>query len=275
MEPPNRPKRLTALQLEQLALGEATPNPPLSPEEEAQVQALRDSSAQILARYPAAPQAEQIAARVAQAKKAQPRPRTRLWLPLAISGIAALAVVALRPRDASQDHVGKGATPYGDTIVAKGGPALASLRLYRQTQGQIEPLPSGASARAGDLLQLALVPGKARHGVLVSIDGSGGVTLHFPQREGDSTQLSDREGPASERAEIRLPQSFRLDNAPRFERLFLLTAEEAQRDPLQVREILDRARRLAADPSHAQTADLPNLPASITQQSLILHKDAR
>jgi hypothetical protein len=276
MAKPRSPDQLTALQLEQIALGEWTPPQPLTPEQQAQVQALRESSAQILSRYPAAPQAEQIAARRAraQAESSAQRPRRMpLWLPTLAGAAAVLSLVLWTTRDGSQ--TGTLGPAGGDTIVAKGGAAAPSLRVYRQGAAHVEPLPSGAPAHGGDLVQLALVPGPARYAVLLSIDGGGGVTLHFPRQPGEPTQLTGAAGPQGERSEIRLPQAFRLDDAPGFERFFLLTTDEAHRDSLRVADLLDRARRLAADPARAQSDELPELPPGVAQTSHLLRKDAR
>ena len=81
--------------------------------------------------------------------------------------------------------------------------------------------------------------------------------------------------PAGERTEVRLPQAFRLDDAPRFERFFLVTADEAHRDALRLADVVERARRLARDPSQAERAELPDLPMGLQQQSLRVRKDAR
>ncbi len=279
MDPKSRPNRLNDLQLEKIALGEAAPSQPLSSEQAAQLEALRESNAQILARYPAAPQAEQIAARLKDARAqhgAKDRAPIRLWLPVFASAAAVLSLIVWTTRDAAQHGTdptqGSGSS---DTIVAKGTSPTSSVRAYRQGTTQIEPLPSGALVRSGDLLQLALVPGKARYGVLFSIDGRGSVTLHFPAREGDSTQLTQATSPQSEHSEVRLPQAFRLDDAPGFERFFLLLVDEAHRDSLRVTEVLDKARRLASDPSRAQSGSVPDLPPFVEQTSLIVRKDAR
>lgn len=282
MDPKSRSNRLSDLQLEKIALGEAAPPQPLSSEQAAQLEALRESNAQIVARYPAAPQAEQIAARLRDAEHARAqhgardRAPIRMWLPVFASAAAVLSLIVWTTRDASQHGTDptQGSGP-SDTIVAKGTAPTSSVRAYRQGATQIEPLQSGATVRSGDLLQLALVPGKARHGVLFSIDGRGGVTLHFPAREGDSTQLTQASSPQSEHSEVRLPQAFRLDDAPGFERFFLLLVDEAHRDSLRVTEVLDKARRLAADPSRAQTGSVPDLPPFVEQTSLIVRKDAR
>ena len=56
-----------------------------------------------------------------------------------------------------------------------------ALRLYRRVAGADQLLRDGATARPGDLLQLAYAAGGETHGVILSIDGAGSVTLHFPR----------------------------------------------------------------------------------------------
>jgi hypothetical protein len=255
----------TDLQLEKIALGEATPEGPLSKEDEARLAALRQDNAQILARYPAGPQAQQIAARVAAAQKLTQKRAQSRWL------LAPRVLGAAGPEG-----------PEGpDVILTKGGAprGAAKLLLYRSRDGHTEPLSDGAAASPGDLLQLALVPGKARYGVLVSIDGRGGVTVHHPTAPAESPSLFSGSAapPPSEAGkivtgEIRLPQAFRLDDAPGFERFFLITAEGAGREALSIDQVVAQARSLAADRARAEREPIPGLPSGLTQTSLILRK---
>lgn len=273
----------TDLQLEKIALGEAKPEGPLSKEDEARLAALRQDNAQILARYPAGPQAQQIAARVAAAQKlTQKRAQSRWLLAPGVLGAAATLVAVLW--FTRSPHVGPDGPegPEGpDVILTKGGAprGAAKLLLYRSRDGHTEPLSDGAAASPGDLLQLALVPGKARFGVLVSIDGRGGVTLHHPSAPAESPSLfagsaapSPGEAGKIVTGEIRLPQAFRLDDAPGFERFFLITAEGAGREALSIDQVVAQARSLAADRARAEREPIPGLPSGLAQTSLILRK---
>lgn len=271
------------LHLEKIALGEATPQTPLSQEDEARLAALRADNAAILARYPAGPQAEQIAARVAQAQRQQKQAaRGRLVLVPSLLGAAATLVGVLwfarSPHIPPDGPEGPGGP---DVIVAKGGvpSGTAKLLLYRQREGRTEPLSDGAASRPGDLLQLSLVPGRARYGVLLSIDGKGGVTLHHPSTPtGNPTLLSGAQAPAQGpvdalvTSEVRLPQAFRLDDAPDFERFFLITADEAHREALRVDQVLAKAKTLAADRGRAEHEPIPGLPGGLWQTSLQVNK---
>ena len=120
-------------------------------------------------------------------------------------------------------------------------------------------LADGASVQAGDRLQLQYRAGDRGHGAIVSIDGRGVATLHFPSSPAASTRL--REGGL-----VALDHSYELDDAPAFERFVLVTADE----PFSVATALDAARWLArsGDPQHTE---LP-LPASLHQTSFLVKK---
>jgi hypothetical protein len=92
--------------------------------------------------------------------------------------------------------------------------------------------------------------------VVFSIDGAGHATLHFPL-DGNPVPLASKGV---------LSQSFELDDAPGYERFFLVTSN----DPLSSDEVMDAARALALR-SDAKTASL-TLPKGSTQRSVRLDK---
>ncbi|HVV49481.1 MAG TPA: ActD-like protein, partial [Polyangia bacterium] len=67
--------------------------------------------------------------------------------------------------------------------------------------------------------------------------------------------------------EVRLPSAYQLDDAPAFERFFLVRAEA----PFEVAPVVAAARALAARTDEARRAPLP-LPAGFDQVSLTLEK---
>jgi hypothetical protein len=136
----------------------------------------------------------------------------------------------------------------------------AQLYVYRAGDGD-RPLRDGAHAARGDLLQLAYATADAGFGVLVSIDGAGTVTQHWPE-PGATRAVPLRTG-----GEIRLPSSYELDDAPAFERFFLIRAGEA----FDVAQVLTAAHTLAARAPEARRAPLP-LPTQFAQTSLLLEK---
>ena len=128
------------------------------------------------------------------------------------------------------------------------GDLTPQLLLFRRSNdGRVEALPpDGADALAGDLVQLSYVAHGRPHGVIVSIDGRGRVTLHLPQSEDGPTELAQSGATA-------LPDSYELDEAPDFERFVLVTSWQ----PIDTAAVLKAARRVASTPDAARNRPLP------------------
>jgi len=116
----------------------------------------------------------------------------------------------------------------------KGGPVLL---VFRDGAGKADRLENGAEAAEGDLLQLKYEAGGAAHGLILSVDGRGAVTLHFPKSLGDSTALDPKGAQA-------LPRSYELDDAPGFERFFFVTSDK----PIDPGAVAASAESLGTDP---------------------------
>jgi hypothetical protein len=134
------------------------------------------------------------------------------------------------------------------------------ILIHRKVDDTVELLESGDRARAGDLLQIAYASVGANYGVILSIDGRGVVTLHYPESEDKDPRL------VQEKRAL-LSSSYELDDAPDFERFFFITSESE----IDVQEVLDIAEALAKDTKTAETAEL-GLPSSISQYSLLIKK---
>ena len=198
----------------------------------ARLAALEASNAAILAAHP-----PEVIARAIRARHRAGVPdlvlsrgrRRRLLLLLPAAAAAGLVVAVLRLEPAlTEDRTVAGSK--ASTERTKGlRPALV---VYRQRAGVSEALANGARVRTGDVLQLKYVAAGRPYGVIVSIDGSGGVTLHFPEEAAASTRMAS-EGTA--------PSAYELDDASGFERFILVTATR----PIEVAEVLARARAFA------------------------------
>jgi hypothetical protein len=114
--------------------------------------------------------------------------------------------------------------------------------------------------KARDLLQLAYIAAKESHGVILSIDGNGNVTLHFPDKKNHPTSLEQDK-------KILLPNAIELDNAPGFERFFFITSGVE----INAAEILRKAGTLANNPDRAKKDNMA-LPESLNQYSIIIIK---
>lgn len=240
--------------LERLALGELPPEAARAAQERLareeggaqRLGRLRASDAAMLAQHPPQEVASEIARRQ-RAVVVQPRPRRLLWLAAPAGALAAALLLLL-------------ARPAPEVTSVKGD---AALLVYRNRGGQAELLADGATAHAGDVLQLAYIRARPDYGVIVSVDGSGNATLHLPDQDIEAVRLVAD-------ARTLLPHAYELDAAPKFERFFLVTS----REPFVASVALEAARKLSARGEQARTEPLP-LPRSFAQTSLLLLKPTR
>jgi hypothetical protein len=223
--------------------------------------ALRDDNARELAGYPAGPAVAQLQTAAAKRRLARRRRVQRTLLGVATSAAAVLAIAHFAiphaaPATATRD------SDDGDGIRVKG---KARLSAFRQVGDQVEQLGQDAPCNAGDVIQLRYNAGGRRYGVIASVDGAGVVTLHYPASE-DAPPEATKLAPQA----TALPQAYALDDAPRFERFFFLTANQ----PIDLQQSLSALRALA---QRDDSADAPlELPDGVRQWSLRLRKpDAR
>jgi hypothetical protein len=267
MTSPSSPRRTPDWLLERIALGEMPPDRLqraraqllAEPDGAARLAALERSSAEILHQHPPAAVVAAVRARASQPVPAPARDPLRSLFTLGLPVAAAAAVVvavglqALAPAPADL----RVAPPVEDTRLKGLRPHLL---LHRLTATGVEALDATATARAGDRLQLQLVAAAGQHAVVLSIDGRGRVTLHLPEQGALAMAV-----PAG--GELALPSSYELDDAPLFERFFLVTADGA----FDVADVERAGRLLATDPARAQDQPL-ELDASLRQSSLLLRK---
>ncbi|MFL5359220.1 ActD protein [Archangium sp.] len=144
-----------------------------------------------------------------------------------------------------------------DTTRTKG--LEPKLLIHRRTRGEPEPLGDSARAARGDVLQLSYVSAGRRYGAVLSVDGRGSVTLHFPESLTGSPELKG--------GTVSLPSAYELDDAPAFERFFFVTSDA----PFDVAAVMESARQWAREPERARHAPLP-LPEPLSQTSVTLEK---
>jgi hypothetical protein len=235
-----------------------------SPEAQARLQALREDGARTLAALPPAQVAAEVERRLrvarasgaALARWGGPRGRR------AGGGVPAVAAAVLFA--ISIPRVGPQEAEPAEVTRAKG--LAPHLRVYLKSAGGPRPLRDGESVHPRDVVQLATVAPGRPFAVVVSIDGAGGVTRHVPVA-GGPPGASQASPPILPTAETALPRSFELDEAPGFERFFLVTGDR----PFDVSLVERAARSLAQDPGAAQSRPLP-LPAGLSQSSFLLRK---
>lgn len=225
----------------------------------ARLAAIRASNDEVLAALPAGAVAAEVARRhhlEVVAARENARARRRLWLGAGgvMAAAAALLVFVMLPREAGRGGV---ASTDSDEVGerAKGDPRLL---VHVKRDGRVVELGAGASARPGDLVQLSYRAAGRSHGVILSIDGGGAVTLHHPEQPGGSTALQD--GGA-----VGLSHAYELDDAPSFERFFFVTSSQ----PIDVTDLLERAASLAERPDEARER-----PLATPDVSFLLRKES-
>jgi hypothetical protein len=140
----------------------------------------------------------------------------------------------------------------------KGG--TAHLNIYMKTEAGARLLVDGERVTEGATLQVGYISGESEYGAIVSIDGRGAVTLHFP--------LSAVTGQTLEgQGEVLLPFAYTLDDAPDFERFFFVFSTR----PFPVQKVIEAAQRLSLEPEKAKSQDL-HLPRRLEQSSILLLK---
>jgi hypothetical protein len=136
------------------------------------------------------------------------------------------------------------------------------LFVYRHDAAGDRKLADGAPAARGDLLQLAFAGRPGGYVALLSLDGAGKVTVHWPEGGGRAAPLRDA-------GEIRVPSAYELDDAPGFERFFLVRSDA----PFDVGPIAAAVRGLSHR-SGVRASPLP-LPLSFQQASVTLAKPGK
>jgi hypothetical protein len=215
--------------------------------------ALDRSDEAIARQYPGAWLAQRIRARLPQ-----PSARRAGWrVPLAIAATIAVVIVAapfvtrgpaVRAPGTGDDRI-KGLAP--------------GLTIYRRTASGTETLADGGVARQGDLLRLGYTGAGQPFGIILSIDGRGVVTRHFPA-EGDRAAALARGGVTL------LDQAYELDDAPGWERFYFVTGGTA----FALAPVLEAAHEISSGGAGPVALPLP-IPQGLSQSTFSLQKEVR
>jgi len=147
-----------------------------------------------------------------------------------------------------------------DGVLVKGGDA--ELVVFRKTPAGTERLEPGATAHRGDLLRVGYRAAGRPYGTILSTDGNGNVTQHLPRSGGRAVSLETG-------GTVLLDFSYELDNAPRWERFYLVTGPE----PFELQPVRRAARRVATTGSEIAPPPLP-LAADLQQSVFSLAKES-
>jgi hypothetical protein len=228
----------------------------------ARLRALDDSDAEIGRCYPPGWLAERVRQRLrASAPGPSPSVSRLSWrLPIAVAA-AAVVVLGVGWRLFGPLHLQPAWWMTSDSAEPADRIKGHKLVLFRKTAQGSEVLGDGALVRAGDRIRIGYRAAGGAYGVILSIDGRGVVMRHFPQ-QGDRAALIARNG------QVLLDHAYELDDAPGWERFYLVTGSEA----FDVGPVLEAAWTLAAGAGARPPGPL-TLSASLDQSSLVLMKE--
>jgi hypothetical protein len=225
----------------------------LDPKLRDRLDALERSDAEVARRYPAPMMDERIRDRIRGAERRTDAAPARRGIPWLVPAVAAVAVVlavgvsALRPPGPK------------DGVHLKG--TDAQLVVYRKTADGSERLNAGALAEPGDLIRIGYRAAGRAYGVILSTDGSGKVTQHLPRTGRRAARLEAG-------GTVLLDYSYELDDAPRWERFYLVTADE----PFDLEPLREAARDVAATGSETDPPRL-EIPRGLGQSIFTLKKE--
>lgn len=227
-----------------------------APEAREAIAEIERSNAEILAAYPASAMRRAVEEKLASKGARETRGRI---IPFgrrgSVAGLAAAACCVLAVSFLSintliaRNSAAPGGTVSGTVAVAdrvKGsGPRIFA---YLKEEKGPRLLAPETRVAAGDTVQISYVSGGDQFGAIVSVDGTGNVTQHFPES-------GDRSGELSQTGEIPLDYSYRLDDAPRFERFFLVSGKSDFS--------MEWFKKRISEPSILQGLDKATLPETI------------
>src|SRR5262245_30996695 len=215
------------------------------------LEALQDSDAEIRASHPPAVLAALVRARVSVKAASSGIAIPALAWPAALTVL--LLTIGLVP-----SLLMRPAADRSDDVRVKGD--AASLVLYRNTVDGSVALRDNDAVQPGDMVRIAYRASEAGYGVIVSVDGRGGITQHLPESGGRAAALHPG-------ATMLLGNSFELDAAPVVERFFLVTGTRA----FDVAQVIEAVRRASPGTAPATLA----LPPSLHLVTFSLQKESR
>jgi hypothetical protein len=224
-----------------------------APDIQKRLQAIEESNKEILEKYPPVSVAKSIEQRAH--KKQRKQQAVLNWSISAAACACLLAVLIIwLPKSHRDDPV----VVEHEITRLKG--LQPKLMLHRKLASGSELLGQDHLVREGDLLQISYRASGNRFGMIFSIDGHGNQTLHWPRK-------TDQEPSVKPSSEVFLPFSYELDDAPGFERFFLVTSKEM----FEIRKIL-KAADLLSSKELVDPKTMLNLPEDFMQHSIVLRK---
>ncbi|MDA3899585.1 MAG: hypothetical protein PF637_03590 [Spirochaetes bacterium] len=142
-----------------------------------------------------------------------------------------MALFMFMPRDSRQTLQNLGEN--SEVTRIKGS---ASLNIYKKSETGVIVLTNRSVVKPGDHLQIAYQNDTSTFGAILSIDGNGTITRHFPIDSNVSRSIEKGK-------RVTLDNSYVLDDAPYFEKFYLFISKK----PFQIKSIENRLQETSGN----------------------------
>lgn len=184
---------------------------------------IKKSNEEILHLYTAESMEKAVEAKIRENKKQQNVLTNKFsWSAQKVIACAAVLCFALLvPLFLTRENITSSKLENGFTLEQSVSPDRAKgvgsrIYVYKQEGSTAIKLDNRAKINSGDVVQISYVASGAKYGAILSIDGNGVVTQHYPEYGTEAASLDSN-------GEIPLSYSYMLDDAPSFERFLLIT----------------------------------------------------
>lgn len=256
------------LLLEQILLGEIPEGQTMLQNEQELIENIKKSNEQILNEYPVMDMKFAVLSKMTQDEEKPRKARTFFTVQYLMAAAAVLCFALLIPLGLSRAGLFSGSTeesfsnPYNlenATERVKGNGS--KLFVYRQDGQKAVRLKTLSHVNSGDVLQVSYIAAGSTYGFIFSVDGNGVLTQHFPDKGKEAGLLNTK-------GEVPLDFSYKLDDAPGFERFFLVTSASAFKTA-DLSSVLNAAKTAGA----VSNKDFSEyLPKGISIQDILLLK---
>ena len=194
------------LKLEQYVLGENSEPLILNDQDRIDINYIEEDNAEFFKKFNVSELSKETEKRYNKENKIVKFP-VKLLTTLATAAACFIFAINILPNFNSMDN---------EIIYLKGS---RELNIYLKNSDKIDKLKNLDKVFRNDQLQLTYKT-KESFGVIFSVDGLNNITFHFPENNYESTRLEIGK-------EVNLPTSYTLDNAPFFEKFYMITKDES------------------------------------------------
>ncbi len=231
---------------------------------------IEESDRDILSRYPVGAMRSAVGAKLnASAGRRRVTFAGNAFRAMRVAAMPAAACLVLAVAFVTTQGLSRGAgaddVPLGSrTAVASGERSKGTgprIHVYRKDGTDAIRLNGGDRVSANDALQISYLSNGNTWGVILSVDGNGVITRHYPDAGNGAAPL-DTSG------EVPLAFSYVLDDAPKYERFIFVSS----RSSFPVAPVIRAIESLSADPDFAARDLSKSLPKELTISDIVLVK---